>query len=95
MEGKQVWKRWLLSRIASPAGTAAGVRTAIRRALGSSELAGFAEAETSASCLVVIAALESPAIVAGLDDVAVMGQAVEQCGSYFCVAEHARPFAEG
>jgi hypothetical protein len=45
--------------------------------------------------LVVIAAFKSPAIVAGLDDIAVMGQAVEQCGSHLCVAEHARPFAEG
>lgn len=33
--------------------------------------------------------------VAGLDDVAVMGQAVEQCGSPLCLAEHARLFVEG
>jgi len=44
--------------------------------------------------VIVIAAFESPAVVAGLDDVAVMGQAVEQCGGHLGVAEHAGPFAE-
>lgn len=39
--------------------------------------------------------LEAPALVAGLDDVAVMGQAIEQRGRHLGVAEHARPFAEG
>ncbi len=39
--------------------------------------------------------LEAPAFVAGLDDVAVMGEAVEQRGGHFRIAEHARPFAEG
>ena len=33
--------------------------------------------------------------IAGLDDVAVMGEAVKECGSHLWVAEHARPFAEG
>ena len=41
------------------------------------------------------AVLEAPALVAGLDDVAVMGQPVEQRGGHLGVAEHARPFAEG
>ena len=45
--------------------------------------------------MIVVSALESPAIVAGLDNVAVMGQSVEQRGGHFGVAEHARPFAEG
>ena len=39
--------------------------------------------------------LESPAFVAGLDDVAVVGETVEQRGGHLGVAEHARPFAEG
>src|SRR5208282_4710 len=41
------------------------------------------------------AVLEAPAFVAGLDDVAVMGEAVEQRGRHFRIAEDARPFAEG
>jgi hypothetical protein len=49
----------------------------------------------SAGCVIVVAAFESPAIVAGLDDIAMVGQAVEQRGCYRGVAEHAGPFAEG
>ena len=41
------------------------------------------------------AVLEPPALVAGLDDVAMVGQAVEQRGRHFGVAKYARPFAEG
>jgi hypothetical protein len=33
--------------------------------------------------LIVVAAFESPAVIAGLDDVAVMGQPVEQRGGLF------------
>jgi Bacterial extracellular solute-binding protein, family 7 len=44
--------------------------------------------------VIVVAAFEPPAIVAGLDDVAVVGQAVEQRGRHLGVAEHGRPFAE-
>ena len=40
------------------------------------------------------AVLEAPALVAGLDDVAMMGQPVEQRRRHLGVAEHARPFAE-
>src|SRR5258708_12434897 len=39
--------------------------------------------------------LEAPALVARLDDVAVVGETVEQCGGHLRIAEHARPFAEG
>lgn len=45
--------------------------------------------------MIVVSALEPPAVVAGLDNVAVMGQSVEQRGGHLGVAEHARPFAEG
>ena len=38
---------------------------------------------------------EAPAFVAGLDDVAVVSETIEQCGGHLWVAEHARPFAEG
>jgi uncharacterized Zn finger protein len=39
-------------------------------------------------------ALEAPTVVAGFDDVAVVGQPIEQRGGHLGVAEHARPFAE-
>jgi hypothetical protein len=39
--------------------------------------------------------LRRATVVAGLDDVAVMGQAIEQRGGHLGVAEHAGPFAEG
>src|SRR5215475_14106783 len=38
---------------------------------------------------------ESPAFVAGLDDIAVVSEAVEQCRGHFGVAKYIRPFAEG
>ena len=41
------------------------------------------------------AVLETPAFVAGLDDVAVVGQAVEQGGRHLWIAKDARPIAEG
>ena len=44
--------------------------------------------------MIVGSALEAPAVVAGLDDVAVVGQAIEQRGRHLGVAEHARPFTE-
>ena len=44
--------------------------------------------------MVVVAAFKAPAIVAGLDDVTVMGQPVEQRGRHFGIAKHARPFTE-
>src|SRR5438552_19106501 len=45
--------------------------------------------------MIVVAAFEAPAVIAGLDDVAVVGQAVEQRGRHLGVAEHTGPFAEG
>ncbi len=38
--------------------------------------------------------LEAPALVAGLEDVAVMGQTVEERGDHLCITEDAGPFAE-
>jgi hypothetical protein len=38
---------------------------------------------------------EAPGLVAGLDDFAVMGEAVQQRGSHFGIAKDGRPFAEG
>ena len=40
------------------------------------------------------AVLEPPAFVAGLDDVAVVRQTVEQRRGHLGIAEHARPFAK-
>lgn len=68
-------------------------RRCLTVALVSSELAGIAE--TSAGGVIVVAAFEPPAVVTGLDDVAVMGQPVEQRGGHLGVAEHAGPFSEG
>jgi hypothetical protein len=45
--------------------------------------------------VLVVAAFEAPAVVTGLDDVAVVGQAIEQCGRHLCIAEDTRPFTEG
>jgi hypothetical protein len=45
--------------------------------------------------VIVVSAFESPAVIAGLDDVAVMGQPVEQRGGHLGVAEHTGPFAKG
>jgi len=38
---------------------------------------------------------EAPAVVAGLDDIAVVGQPIEQRRRHLGVAKYARPFAEG
>ena len=45
--------------------------------------------------MIVITALEAPAVVAGLDYVAVVGQAIEQRGGHLGVTEYGGPFAEG
>jgi hypothetical protein len=44
--------------------------------------------------VIVSSALEAPAVIAGFDDVAVVGQAIKQRGGHLGVAEYARPFAE-
>src|SRR5215469_13655766 len=41
------------------------------------------------------AVFEAPTLVAGLDDFAVVGQAIEQRGGHLGITEHPRPFAEG
>src|SRR5262249_21675894 len=40
------------------------------------------------------AVLAAPAVVTGLNDVAVMGEAIEERGRHFGIAEHAGPFGE-
>ena len=45
--------------------------------------------------MIVGSALESPAVVSGLDDIAVVGQPIEQCGRHLGVPEHTGPFTEG
>src|ERR1700677_888141 len=45
--------------------------------------------------MIVATALEAPAVVSGFDDIAVVGQAIEQRGGHLGVGEDARPFAEG
>ena len=39
--------------------------------------------------------LKTPALVAGLDDVAVVGEAIEQGAGHFRIAKNAWPFAKG
>ncbi len=41
------------------------------------------------------AVLEAPGLVAGLDNLTVMGETIEQRGRHLRITEHARPFAEG
>jgi hypothetical protein len=45
--------------------------------------------------VIVATALEAPAVVSGFDDIAVMGEAIEQSCRHLGVGEDARPFAEG
>ena len=40
--------------------------------------------------MIVSAAFESPAVIAGFDDIAVMSEAIEHGGCHFGVAEHGR-----
>ena len=44
--------------------------------------------------MIVGSALEAPAVISGFNDVAMVGQAIEQRGGHLGVAEHAWPFAE-
>src|SRR5215510_5130586 len=44
--------------------------------------------------MIIAAVLEAPTVVAGLDDVAVMGQAVQQSSGHLGVTKDAGPFTE-
>ena len=44
--------------------------------------------------MIVSPALEAPTVVAGLDDIAVVGEAIEQRGRHLGITEDARPFTE-
>ena len=68
-------------------------RTISARAVGAGRGCGDG---ASAGCGVIVGpAFEAPAVIAGLDDVAVVGQPIEQRGRHLDVAEHTRPFTEG
>jgi hypothetical protein len=45
--------------------------------------------------LIVSPALEAPTVVAGFDDIAVVGETIEQSGCHFGITEDARPLPEG
>jgi hypothetical protein len=45
--------------------------------------------------VIVGSALEAPAVVASLDDIAVVGQPIEQRGRHLGITEDAWPLAEG
>ena len=68
-------------------------RTISARPVGAGR--GCGDGASAGRCVIVGSALEAPAVVAGLDDVAVVGQAIEQRGRHLGIAEDARPFAEG
>jgi hypothetical protein len=44
--------------------------------------------------VIVSSAFEAPALVSSFDDVAVMGEAIEQCGRHLSITQDARPFTE-
>ena len=44
--------------------------------------------------MIVIAAFEAPTVVSGLDDIAVVGQTIEQRGRHLGIAKDAGPFTE-
>ena len=45
--------------------------------------------------VIVGSAFEAPALISSFDDVAVVGQAIEQRGRHLGITEDARPFTEG
>lgn len=45
--------------------------------------------------MIFVSAFESPAVVAGIDNVTVAGRPMEQRGGHLGIAEHAQAFAEG
>jgi hypothetical protein len=45
--------------------------------------------------VIVATALEAPAVVSGFNDIAVVGQAIEQGGRHLGVCEDGQPFTEG
>ncbi len=45
--------------------------------------------------MIVVSALEAPALIAGFDDVAVVREAIEQRCRHLGITEDAGPFAEG
>lgn len=54
--------------------------------LAPSELGrGCRDAASAGECVIIFTAFESPAVVSGFDDVAVMGQAIEQRGRHLGV----------
>jgi hypothetical protein len=55
-------------------------RRVLTVALASSELAGSGDV-ASAGCVIVVAAFEAPTVIACLDDVAMVSQAVARCPS--------------
>src|SRR5262249_61495394 len=62
----------------------------MRGALGVAQRIAVARSLT----LISGAVLEAPGVVAGLDDIAVVSEAVEERGGHLGVAEDAGPFAE-
>jgi hypothetical protein len=45
--------------------------------------------------VIIGSAFEAPALISSFDDVAVVGQVIEQRGRHLGITEDARPFTEG
>jgi hypothetical protein len=62
---------------------------------GSARLVGAGRdcADVASAGCVVVAVFEAPAAIARLNDIAVMGQVIEQRGCHLGVAEHTGPFS--
>src|SRR5580704_13378000 len=69
-------------------------RRVLAVAIAPSELVGVAETARARVVVIVGSAFEAPAVIAGLDDVAVVGQAIEQRGRHLGITEDAWPFSE-
>ena len=63
--------------------------------LGSARLVGAGRdcADVASAGCVVVAVFEASAAIARLNDIAVMGQVIEQRGCHLGVAEHTGPFS--
>jgi hypothetical protein len=59
------------------------------RAIGAGR--GCGDGATAGCGLIVGSVLEAPAVVSGFDNIAVMGEAIEQCGRHLGVCEDVWP----
>src|SRR6202030_2106529 len=95
-----VLRRWVERRGAGREPTAASRRPTVNRRSNLTPyrrpiLTPLGDGFWRGGRVIVGSTLEAPAVVSGLDDIAVVGQSIEQRGGHFGVTEDARPFTEG